>query len=101
MKTRYRHQATRRTEGDALVTCFHCGARRVDPTAGECPIRLRDALDAKNQQEYQRGVLAERERLITCIEKVTGRRIADGGQYRADVESSLRAWKKGSEGEAG
>tara|TARA_S200002703_G_C3720142_1_gene221263 strand:- start:335 stop:802 length:468 start_codon:yes stop_codon:yes gene_type:complete len=56
--------------------------------------RLRAKLEAADSA-YRRGIYAERKRIIGQVQETTGRRIADGGQYRADIDSSLRAWRDG------
>lgn len=46
------------------------------------------------------GINAERRRIVGCIKDLTGQRISDGGQYRADIRSSLTAWRDAAVAEA-
>lgn len=52
------------------------------------------SLESQAAALYIEAVARERARVIGCIEEVTGRRVSDDGQYRADISSSLKAWKK-------
>lgn len=51
------------------------------------------SLDEAWSRGYKEGTERERARIISAIELLTKRKIADGGQCREDIRSSLRVWK--------
>lgn len=73
-------------------------ARRAAAWVDEITAKLQEASDRAERAERERdaarirGINDERERIVSCIERVTGRRVTDGGMYRADIESALNAW---------
>lgn len=80
-----------RKRGDALAHQLRIANAALDDA--ERDLKAAKARNVASDTARRRGIRSERQRIIECIEGVTGRRISDGGQYRADIESSLRAWK--------
>lgn len=51
-----------------------------------------EEVEAERDSARIRGINGERERIVSCIEKVIGSSVTDGGMYLADIESALNAW---------